>query len=206
MNSKIIIQILLIITAITILSGTFYYYFYDNAVKNNIQQSSISEKELKINNSVQSPNKVKNSNSNLLNNIFYENFDAEGNKYQISASSGKLKNLDSNIIYMTNVVALIHLKNLNILKIVSDNAIFNNLNFNSNFYNNVELSYLDHQLNSEKLDLKFDENLIVLKEKVLYQSLDTKLFADAIVIDLITKNSKIFMNDNEKKIKILNNK
>ena len=206
MNSKIIIQILLIITAITILSGTFYYYFYDNAVKNNIQQSSISEKELKINNSVQSPSKVKNSNSNLLNNIFYENFDAEGNKYQISASSGKLKNLDSNIIYMTNVVALIHLKNLNILKIVSDNAIFNNLNFNSNFYNNVELSYLDHQLNSEKLDLKFDENLIVLKEKVLYQSLDTKLFADAIVIDLITKNSKIFMNDNEKKIKILNNK
>ena len=206
MNSKIIIQILLIITAITILSGTFYYYFYDNAVKNNIQQSSISEKELKINNPVQSPSEVENSNSNLLNNIFYENFDAEGNKYQISASTGKLKNLDSNIIYMTNVVALIHLKNLDILKIVSDNAIFNNLNFNSNFYNNVELSYLDHQLNSEKLDLKFDENLIVLKEKVLYQSLDTKLFADAIVIDLITKNSKIFMNDNEKKIKILNNK
>jgi len=206
MNSKIIIQILLFITAITILSGTFYYYFYDNAVKNNIQQSSISEKELKINNPVQSPSEVENSNSNLLNNIFYENFDAEGNKYQISASTGKLKNLDSNIIYMTNVVALIHLKNLDILKIVSDNAIFNNLNFNSNFYNNVELSYLDHQLNSEKLDLKFDENLIVLKEKVLYQSLDTKLFADAIVIDLITKNSKIFMNNNEKKIKILNNK
>ena len=206
MNSKIIIQILLFITAITILSGTFYYYFYDNAVKNNIQQSSISEKELKINNPVQSPSEVENSNSNLLNNIFYENFDAEGNKYQISASTGKLKNLDSNIIYMTNVMALIHLKNLNILKIVSDNAIFNNLNFNSNFYNNVELSYLDHQLNSEKLDLKFDENLIVLKEKVLYQSLDTKLFADAIVIDLITKNSKIFMNNNEKKIKILNNK
>ena len=206
MNSKIIIQILLFITAITILSGTFYYYFYDNAVKNNIQQSSISEKELKINNPVQSPSEVENSNSNLLNNIFYENFDAEGNKYQISASTGKLKNLDSNIIYMTNVMALIHLKNLDILKIVSDNAIFNNLNFNSNFYNNVELSYLDHQLNSEKLDLKFDENLIVLKEKVLYQSLDTKLFADAIVIDLITKNSKIFMNNNEKKIKILNNK
>jgi hypothetical protein len=164
MNSKIIIQILLIITAITILSATFYYYFYDNAVKNSVQQSSISENEVKINNSVQSLDKVKNNNSNLLNNISYENFDAEGNKYQISASTGEIKNLDSNIIYMTNVVALIYLKNLNTLKIVSDNAIFNNLNFNSNFYNNVELRYLDHQLNSEKLDLKFDENLIVLKE------------------------------------------
>ena len=206
MNGKIIVQILLIITAITILSATFYYYFYDNAIKNNIQQSSSSKKELKINNSVENLSEVEDSNSNLLNNISYENFDAEGNKYQISASTGELKNLDSNIIYMTNVVALIYLKNLDTLKIVSDNAIFNNINFNSNFYNNVELSYLDHQLNSEKLDLKFDENLIVLKEKVLYQSLDTKLFADAIVIDLITKNSKIFMNDSEKKIKILNNK
>ena len=69
----------------------------------------------------------------------------------------------------------------------------------------MQLNFLDHQLNSEKLDLKFDENLLILKEKVLYQSLGTKLFADAIVIDLITKNSKIFMNDKEKKIKILNN-
>ena len=106
---------------------------------------------------------------------------------------------------MSDVVALIFLKDLGTVKILSKNAIFNSLSFNSNFYEDVQINYLEHQLNGEKLDLKFNENLLILKEKVLYQSLGTKLFADAISIDLITKNSKIFMNDDEKKIKILNN-
>ena len=205
MNSKIIIQILLIVTAITILSATFYYYFYEKAITNIVPKSDNLKKKLIDNNSDKDLVEIENSNSNLLSNISYENFDAKGNRYQISASTGEIKDLDSNIIYMSDVVALIYLKNLNTLKIVSNNAIFDSLDFNSNFYNNVQLNFLDHQLNSEKLDLKFDENLLILKEKVLYQSLDTKLFADAIVIDLIKKNSKIFMNDKEKKIKILNN-
>jgi len=205
MNSKIIIQILLIVTAITILSATFYYYFYEKTITSTVPKSDNPKKELINNNSDTDLDEIENSNSNLLNNISYENVDAKGNKYQISASTGEIKDLDSNIIYMSDVVALVYLKNLDTLKIVSNNAIFNSIDFNSNFYNNVQLNFLDHQLNSEKLDLKFDENLLILKEKVLYQSLGTKLFADAIVIDLITKNSKIFMNDKEKKIKILNN-
>ena len=205
MNSKIIIQILLIVTAITILSATFYYYFYEKTITSIVPKLENPKKELINNNSDTDLDEIENSNSNLLNNISYENVDAKGNKYQISASTGEIKDLDSNIIYMSDVVALVYLKNLDTLKIVSNNAIFNSIDFNSNFYNNVQLNFLDHQLNSEKLDLKFDENLLILKEKVLYQSLGTKLFADAIVIDLITKNSKIFMNDKEKKIKILNN-
>ena len=205
MNSKITIQILLIVTAITILSATFYYYFYEKPITNIIPKSDNLNKKLINNTSDTDLEEIENGNSNLLKNISYENLDAKGNRYQISASTGEIKDLDSNIIYMSDVVALIYLKNLDTLKIVSNNAIFNSLDFNSNFYNNVQLNFLDHQLNGEKLDLRFDQNLLILKEKVLYQSLDTKIFADAIVIDLITKNSKIFMNDKEKKIKILNN-
>jgi len=205
MNNKIIIQILLIVTAITILSATFYYYFYEKPITSIVPNSDNLNKKLINNTSDTDLEEIENSNSNLLKNISYENLDAKGNRYQISASTGEIKNLNPNIIYMSDVVALIYLKNLNTLKIVSNNAIFDSLDFNSNFYNNVQLNFLDHQLNGEKLDLRFDENLLILKEKVLYQSLDTKLFADSIVIDLITKNSKIFMNDKEKKIKILNN-
>ena len=203
MNSKIIIQILLIVTVITILSATFYNYFYDDAITSTVTKS---EDLIKKNNSTNSNlAQIQNNTSNILNNITYENFDIKGNRYQISASTGEIKDLNSDIIYMSDVVALIFLKDLGTVKIVSKNAIFNSLSFNSNFYDNVQLNYLEHQLNGEKLDLKFNENLLILKEKVLYQSLDTKLFADAISIDLITKNSKIFMNDDEKKIKILNN-
>ena len=205
MNNKIIIQILLIVTAITILSATFYYYFYEKPITSIVPKSDNLNKKLINNTSDTDLEEIENSNSNLLKNISYENLDAKGNRYQISASTGEIKNLNPNIIYMSDVVALIYLKNLNTLKIVSNNAIFDSLDFNSNFYNNVQLNFLDHQLNGEKLDLRFDEKLLILKEKVLYQSLDTKLFADSIVIDLITNNSKIFMNDKEKKIKILNN-
>ena len=203
MNSKIIIQILLIVTIITILSATFYNYFYDDAITSTVTKS---EDLIKKNNSTNSNlAQIQNNTSNILNNITYENFDVKGNRYQISASTGEIKDLNSDIIYMSDVVALIFLKDLGTVKIVSKNAIFNSLSFNSNFYDNVQLNFLEHQLNGEKLDLKFNENLLILKEKVLYQNLNTKLFADAISIDLITKNSKIFMNDDEKKIKILNN-
>ena len=203
MNSKIIIQILLIVTIITILSATFYNYFYDDAITSTVTKS---ENLIKKNNNKNSDRaQAQNNTSNILNNITYENFDIKGNRYQISASTGEIKDLNSDIIYMSDVVALIFLKDLSTVKIVSKNAIFNSLSFNSNFYEDVQINYLEHQLNGEKLDLKFNENLLILKEKVLYQSLGTKLFADAISIDLITKNSKIFMNDDEKKIKILNN-
>ena len=203
MNSKIIIQILLIVTVITILSATFYNYFYDDAITSTVTKS---EDLIKKNNSTNSNlAQIQNNTSNILNNITYENFDVKGNRYQISASTGEIKDLNSDIIYMSDVVALIFLKDLGTVKILSKNAIFNSLSFNSNFYEDVQINYLEHQLNGEKLDLKFNENLLILKEKVLYQNLNTKLFADAISIDLITKNSKIFMNDDEKKIKILNN-
>ena len=49
MNSKIIIQILLIVTIITILSATFYNYFYDDAITSTVTKS---ENLIKKNNSI----------------------------------------------------------------------------------------------------------------------------------------------------------
>ncbi|SVC41719.1 uncharacterized protein METZ01_LOCUS294573, partial [marine metagenome] len=39
-----------------------------------------------------------------------------------------------------------------------------------------------------------------------YQNSDTKLLADKLEIDLITKDSKIIMNDKKRKIKIIKEK
>ena len=38
---------------------------------------------------------------------------------------------------------------------------------------------------------------------IIYKNLNTKLLADKMEIDLITKNSKIFMNNNSDTIKIV---
>ena len=184
---------------ISLFMATFYFYFYDNKIsvsEEKIDQSSstIENKYSKI---------EKNDDSNILEKVSYENFDNDGNSYKIIADKGEIKSFGSDIIYMTNVKATIYLENKNFLTIISNNANFNNTTFETNFINNIQLNYLDHQINSKSLDLLFDKNLITIKEQVKYKNLNSELYADAIVIDLITKNSKIFMNNNSDTVKIV---
>ena len=49
-------------------------------------------------------------------------------------------------------------------------------------------------------------NNIVLYKNIVYNKPGTKLTADRLEIDLITKNTKIFMDNNSEKIKIINYK
>ena len=72
----------------------------------------------------------------------------------------------------------------------------------------VAVSYAYHaNISFEKsVDLLFNENLALLYDNIIYTSSKTKLFADRLEIDLITKNSKISMNNKNKKIKMFYNK
>ena len=45
--------------------------------------------------------------------------------------------------------------------------------------------------------------MATITNNVIYKNLNTKMFADKIEINLITKNSKIFMNSGSKKVKIV---
>ena len=195
MKIRTFIQFLLLLLIVVLSALTFYFYFYKNETSDPLEKIDQTLLSIENKNSMV----VKNVDSNILRNISYENFDNEGNSYKIIADKGEIKSFGSDIIYMTNVKATIYLENKNFLTIVSNYANFNNTTFETNFINNVNLNYLDHQINSESLDLLLDENLITIKKQVKYKNLNSELFADAIVIDLVTKNSKIFMNNDEKK-------
>jgi lipopolysaccharide export system protein LptC len=201
MKIKTFIQFLLLLLVAALFILTFYFYFYKNEISGSPEEieQSLSGEENK-NNIIE-----ENIDTNILKKVSYENFDNKGNSYKIIADKGEIKNFGSDIIYMTNVKATVYLENGNFLTIVSNNANFNNRTFETNFINNIKLNYLDHQINSESLDLLLDENLITIKKQVKYKNLNSELFADAIVIDLVTKNSKIFMNNDEKKIQIFGN-
>lgn len=198
MKIRTFIQFLLLLSMVVLSALTFYFYFYKNETSDPLEKIDQTLLSIENKNSMV----VKNVDSNILRNVSYENFDNEGNSYKIIADKGEIKSFGSDMIYMTNVKATIYLENENFLTIVSNYANFNNTTFETNFINNVNLNYLDHQINSESLDLLFDENLITIKKQVKYKNLNSELFADAIVIDLVTKNSKIFMNNDEKKIQI----
>ena len=84
----------------------------------------------------------------------------------------------------------------------SDFAEYHNQTYETDFEKNVIVRYLEHLLNSEKMNLSFENNKATVSENVIYNNLDTNLKSDRIEVDLITKNSRIFMNDNNEKVMI----
>ena len=110
------------------------------------------------------------------------------------------------IILMTNVKATIRIYNIDPIIITSNFAKYNVKNYDTNFKENVLVKHVDNELNGENLDLSFQSNLMSMYNNIIYQNLDTKLFADKLEIDLITKDSKIIMNNKQSKIKIIREK
>ena len=203
MKSKILLQILLFLLASIILFFTFYNYGTKtidiSSSPDLIQADSKIDKAL-----TGSIDESEKSIPNILKNAIYENFDDQGNKYIIRADTSEFKDLNSKKIFMKGVNAVINPSSNNFLTISSEEAIFNNKSLETEFSKNVELNYLDHNIKGESLVLLFDENLITMKDQIIYKNLDAELTADKITIDMVTKNSKIFMNDKKKKVKILN--
>jgi hypothetical protein len=193
MNIKILIQLLLFIILAS--TAATYYYFY----KNNKTNANVN----KINNNGISIDK---NSSNLIKNISYTSTDNLGNKFIIKSETGEI-NIDSpDMVYMTNVEAIINLINSDPIIIKSNYAKYNKINYEANFKEDVLLTYQAHRITSQNLDLSFENNLATIYNKIVYDNNNVKISADILEIDLITKNSKIFMNNEYKKIKITTNK
>ena len=104
---------------------------------------------------------------------------------------------------MKHVTATINFNNSSQVIIYADNAIYNKFNYDTNFYENVLVTYEDHTITSNNLDFLFEKNLATVSNDIIYKNLNIKLQADKVEIDLITKNSKIFMYDKSDKINIV---
>ena len=190
MQKKIFLQLFLLLIILIISIIFFKSYFSNNKIA----------VEIRIHNDVISFDK---KDSNVMHNIKYVSSDSEGNNYVIISKFGELKEDEPGIIFMKDVMATINSNNLNLIKISSDNAIYNSVNYHTNFYNNVLMTYEEHNITSNNLDLLFEKNLVTITNDVVYNNLNTKLIADKIEIDLITKNSKIFMSKSSDKVKIV---
>ena len=203
MKVKFLVQILLFLFASITLFSVIYFYSIANIDKSS--KSKLIKEENKHDESLKNSSiDNENSTSNVLRNMVYENFDNRGNRYEIYADTSEFKDLNTKKIFMKGVRAKINLDNMNFITISSEEAIFDNESLTTNFSKNVILDYLNHNIKSESLELLFDKNLITMKDQIIYKNIDTELVADQIIIDLITKDSKIFMNDKNRKIKILN--
>ena len=194
MNIKILIQLLLF-TILVSTAATYYYFYKNNKTNANVDKIN-NNNEISIN---------KNS-SNLIKNISYASTDNLGNEFIIKSETGEISIDKPSIVYMTNVEAIINLINSDPIIIKANHAKYNKINYETNFKEDVLLTYQVHKITSQNLDLSFENNLATIYNKIVYDNNNAKLSADILEIDLITKNSKIFMDNEYKKIKFTTNK
>tara|TARA_B110000211_G_C13752149_1_gene409298 strand:- start:109 stop:651 length:543 start_codon:yes stop_codon:yes gene_type:complete len=178
---------------ILVISFTFQQKYFNKNNKEILKNSS--DVDLKIS--------EKNSYIEAFN---YTAEDLQGNKYTIESKNANYENNNSEIIILTKVLATIDLVNSENIEIYAKKAIYNTLNQDTNFSNGVLINYSHHSIESENLDLSFNKKTAFIYKNIIYKNLNTTLRADKIEIDLITKDSKVFMYDKSKNIKIINKK
>jgi len=197
MKNKILLQLFLSLIILTLIIFFYNIYFLD---KKSYKDSNI--ENLETINTIEQKANTDTKKSNIMQEIAYSSLDKQGNQYLIKARLGEIKKDQPNLIFMGEVSAIINIKNSSPLMIYSDKAIYNSLNYDTNFYENVLIQYTNSSVISNNLDLDFKNNLAIISNNIIYKNLNTKLLADKVEIDLISKNSKIFMN-NSKKIKVI---
>ena len=196
MYKKIFIQLLLLIILFTIIFPTFFLYFNK---KENIKISNLPIVEEK-------DSLIDDKTGTLIKDINYSFYDASGNYYELLSDVGIVDINNSDKIFMTNVVATIYLLDSSPVKIISKYANYNKINHETNFFENVKVTHLIHKATSQNLDISFNDNVASMYNNIVYNKPGTNLKADRLEIDLITKNSKIFMDNKTEKIKIIDKK
>jgi len=141
-------------------------------------------------------------NSNIISDVKYLAYDVKGNKYTINAKRGEIDLSNSNIIFLTDVIALIELNMQDIVKITSDFAKYNIDNYDTIFSKNVIIDYTDNKITSEVLDFSLIKNLMIISENVVYSNSENIMRADTIEMDITTKDTKIYMYENKKKVNV----
>ena len=101
---------------------------------------------------------------------------------------------------------LIQLKDSDDINITSNFGRYNSNNFDTIFSKNVIINYLDNKIIGDYLDFSLEKNLLMISKNIIYTNLENILRADALEMNIKTKDTKIFMYEKEKKVNIQSKK
>ena len=190
MNKKTGLQILMILVMIAISVWFYLKYFTENF------------EEVKKDPIIKKIDENQNDTSTYIDDIDYVSTDIKGNKYQISAKQAEIKVENSEVMFLKDVEAFILIKDSDTIKITSNFSEYNSRNYDTIFFGNVIVVYPGHKITGEQLNFSFLSNLGTFTTNIIYAGEKTNLFADKIEMNLATKDTKIFMNNAEKKVLI----
>jgi len=183
MNKNTVLQVVMILVIIIISLWFYLKYFTKNF--EDVKETQVIEK---IDENV-------NSTSTYINDINYVSTDVRGNKYQITGKLAEIKIENSDVMFLTDVIAFVFIKDKDTVKITSNFGEYNTINYDTIFSENVIVVYPGHKITGEHLDFSFLTDLGVFTTNVIYTGEKTNLFADKIEMNLTTKDTKIFMNN-----------
>ena len=187
MGQKSLIQLIIVLIIVLISSAVYLNYFVKDS-----KDLAPKMKTLKGEN-------IKDETSNYIENISYISKIGE-NKYEIIADRTQIKINEPHIMFLENVTAFITIKNSNIIKVTSDFAQYNSINYDTIFSKNVVATYPGHKITGEYLDFSLINNIGIFSTNIFYVSDKTKMFADKMEVNLTNNDTKIFMLDQSKKV------
>ena len=203
MRKKTITQVILVIFLIILTYFVFKKYYIKNETRSELN---------KIDDTISNSESQK-SDKNLIKDISYTANNKRGDIYLLLADYGEIYMDNPELMFLTEVNGIITMQDGMKVSIKSDFANFNTDNFETTFINNVIVERGDEKITGDELYLVLerdkkeiqnliekDENLVRMSRNVLYKKPGYNLSADILEIDLITKNIKIYMIDEYKKV------
>ena len=194
MKKKLILRIFLITLFFS--SLLFIFFKYNNKEEQIEKKMLITEQEEAL------ETEEKFIGSNIIENVSYSAKDNKGNEYILKASEGVIDQKENNYIFLTAVKASINLKDYNLIEISSNFGKYNINNYDTIFSKNVLITYLDNKIKGEYLDFSWEKNLLIISRDVFLENDKSSLKADVIEVNIEKKDIKIFMYDENKKVKI----
>ena len=197
MDTKKVFQYSLLII-LFVVSFLFYYkYFFkdDKKVELNKSENIVKKNDPEVNQNE--------GDKNIIENLKYVSEDLLGNTYTVIAQSATLKEDKISEVQLFEVNAKITMQDQEAIYIYSKTANYNKINNNTVFRRSVNVKYGDQTIDSETLNLNFEDNLIEILDNVYYVNKNTKISADKVEIDLLYKKLKISMINKNNKVSII---
>ena len=164
------------------------------------------DEKQKVDNNVPTDQMEEQTENNIIRNLKYEVKLEENNLYIIKSDFSELTYINEiELVKMQGVVAKFIDKNGLTLTIRSDEALYNNSNYNTKFRKNVQINYMKNKIFSNKIDINFQDNTVKIFENVRYVSLDGTIQSDNILLNLITKKVTIYMDNENENIDVIIN-
>ena len=190
MNKKIIIQVILFFIIFLFIA----LFVFEYLIKPKLAASDTQEQILSLN--------LDDNLTNVIENIKYSSNDSLNNQFIIKAKFGEVMGKKT-LILMKEVEAIVIFENSEKITITASNAIYNTTNQDTNFKENVIIKYGEQNITCNRVDMQFRNYKVELYDNVIYNYINTKLLADVIEIDLLTKSSKIYMNKKNTKVEAM---